>query len=97
MEKVKKAEGFKKITGQMNSKGNGEVLSAVSQSQPRPEAQVASRLVGLLVGIIQQNGELLEQCADALSAFDIEAAEEAWDGANVCQKIVAKVKNLEMR
>lgn len=57
----------------------------------RPEAEVFIKMVSLLLGIIEQNGDLLAQCADSLTAFDVGLAEEAFDSAVENRKIVEKM------
>lgn len=59
---------------------------------PKPEAQVISQLVGMLVGIIERDGEFIGRCADALSVFDAELAEEAFDWASQNRLLVRRVE-----
>jgi len=75
-------------------------LNGTTKTAPKtlqPEAETVTRLVALLLGIIEMNGELLGLCADAISAFDADLAEEAFDGAAVNRKIISKVKRLGER
>lgn len=57
----------------------------------RPEAETVTRLVAILLGIIEMNGQLLGVCADAISAFDADLAEEAFDGAAVNREVISMV------
>lgn len=57
----------------------------------RPEAEVITKMFSILVGIIEQNGELFAQCADSLTAFDVGLAEEAFNSAAENRKIVQKM------
>lgn len=74
---------------------NGTTKTAAETLQP--EAETVTRLVAILLGIIEMNGELLGLCADAISAFDADLAEEAFDGAAVNREIISKAKRLGER
>ena len=75
-----------KLHGQLN--GTTETMAPTL----RPEAKTVTRLVAILLGIIETNGELLARCADAISAFDAELAEEAFDEAAINLEIISRVK-----
>lgn len=66
--------------------------NGVTKIAPRPEAQTVTRLVALLLGIIAGNGELLARCADAISAFDADLAEEAFDEAYINMEVIKKAE-----
>lgn len=91
---VGRTEGYiKKIVDRVLANQNGTANTAkVEAASSRPEAETVTRLVAILLGMIELNGDLLAHCADAISAFDADLAEEAFDAAAINSEIINKVK-----
>lgn len=85
---------IKAVVDKLRANQNGHLngTTKTMAPTPRPEAETVTRLVALLLGIIELNGDLLARCADSISAFDVDLAEEAFDEAAVNQEIISKVQ-----
>jgi len=90
--KTKAIEGLVDKIAAAQGGQNGHYRNGTAKAPPqKPEATVVTKLLSLLVGVIQQNGDLFERCADSLAAFDVELAEEAFNSAFENRAIVRKV------